>query len=129
MLISNCRQSGKMHEVFVAAVRVVDSRVASVDGEVFHCLGDRGGVSVGDRLRQHIVVAAQGTHEGHALRCAERQIKPVHPALPECTPLSAVRSYAVVKPVSHDLRVSLTASTLDIGQAHRLRNSVAFAHQ
>jgi len=63
VLISNCRQTGKMREIFFAAVRVVDSRVASVDGEVFHCLGDRGGVSVGDRLRQHIVITAQDPHE------------------------------------------------------------------
>jgi hypothetical protein len=41
----------------------VDPGVSGVGGQVFHRFGDRGGMGVGDRLGQHIVVAAKGPHE------------------------------------------------------------------
>ena len=109
VLIGDRRQTGQAHEVFLAGVRVVDPGVAGMGGQVFHRLGDRGGVGVGDRLGQHIVIAAQGPHERDALGCAERQIEAVHTALPERAPPRAVGRDAVVEPAGHQLGVGLTA--------------------
>ena len=104
VLIGDRRQPGQAHEVFLAGVRVVDPGVAGMGGQVFHRLGDRGGVGVGDRLGQHIVIAAQRPHERHALGCAERQIEAVHTALPEGAPLRTVGCDAVVEPAGHQPR-------------------------
>ena len=86
VLIGDRHQPGQPHQVLLAGVRVVDPGVAGMGGQVFHRLGDRGGVGVGDRLGQHIVIAAQRPHQRHTLGRAERQIEPVHPALPERAP-------------------------------------------
>jgi hypothetical protein len=55
MLIGDRHQTRQAHQVFLPGVRVVHPGVAGVGGEVFHRLGQRGGVCVGDRLGHHII--------------------------------------------------------------------------
>jgi hypothetical protein len=128
VLIGDRHQSGQPHKVFLPGARIVDSRVSRMNGQIFHRLGHRGGVRVGDRLGHH-VIGAQCPDERHTLGCAERQVEPVHAALPEGAPLRTDGSDAVVEPAGHQFRISLSAGALHIGQAHQSADGVGVAGQ
>lgn len=57
VLIGDRHQSGQAHEVFFSGERVVHPGVAGMRGQVFHRLGQCGGVGVGDRLGDHVISA------------------------------------------------------------------------
>jgi hypothetical protein len=62
VLIGDRRQAGQAHQILLTGARVVHPRVAGMRGQIFHRLGQRGGVRVGDRLSHH-VIGAQCSHE------------------------------------------------------------------